>query len=734
MTRLTLVTLVGVVAVATSVSPACGGLVEYWSFDNSANVGLDSINGTVLSAAGGAAYTAAGHTGGGLALNAATSDYLFYSPTNAVPTGVPTGNDSYTISAWIKPTAGGRNAIAGWGNYGTGRQVNAFRLGDGASNLTNYWWGADLNSVSTAPVNLYDGNWHHVVATYNGKVRALWVDGTRIGFDTPGANNAQPANFRIGSTNSAEFFGGTMDDVAIYSNGLTANQIQALAAGAAPTGLPLPTPVDHFRADDLNSQANGFTLTNGAWTSAVGTAAANVAGGTPTLRKDAIGSHSVVNFDSGTDVLQVVGGAMTTSAGGDFSIVAVYRTNQGAGGVEAQPASGWWANTSIVDSEQAGRTNDWGLAINSTGHLAAGLGTTSSSDVTTVYSSGGGYMKDGLAHVAVYTRTGTTATLFVDGAQVGTGTVGSAALRNAVDYFLGGNHTGGNRLTGDIAEARVYDVALSAAEVATLSTDLRSTYASSLYQGAVLASGPTHYYRLGEGTTTAARAYDEVGVNHGTYTNGPAVSQPGGLKKDGNTAVVFDGVNDFVRVPNDLPASFTLEVVLKTSANSLTGAQAYSGNGVIWSDVAGVADDFVLAVLNNHLAFFDGDAAGGAGATIEGTTLVNDGNWHHVAVTRVSGGPLRIYLDGYLEASGTAGVAALTSNPNIDIGGNTLDGRYFNGSLDEVAFYGRALTAGEVFAHFAAATVPEPSTFLLGFLGLAALALLRGRRPRYTTS
>ncbi len=723
MTRLTLVTLVGAVAVATLVSPAWGGLVGYWSFDISTNVGLDSINGTVLSANGGAAYTAAGHTGGGLALNVATSDYLFYSPTNAVPTGVPTGNGSYTISAWIKPTAGGRNAIAGWGNYGTGRQVNAFRTGDGASNLTNYWWSADLNSVSTSPVNLYDGNWHNVVATYNGKVRALWVDGTRIGFDTPGANNAQPANFRIGSTNSAEFFGGTMDDVAIYNNGLTANQIQALAGGAAPASLPLPNPVDQFRADDLNAQANGLTLSNGAWTSASGPAAANVASGTPTLRKNAIGSHSVVNFDSGTDVLQIVGGAMTTSAGGDFSIVAVYRTNNGVGG-----AGQYYQNTSIVDSEQPGVTNDWGLNINSTGQLAAGLG---GPDVTQ-YSTTGGFFRDGVAHVAVYTRSGSTVSLYVDGTPMGSRNDGGTALRNAVDYFFGGNGTGGNRMDGDIAEARVYDVTLSAAEVAALSSSLRTTYASSLYQGRVLVSGPTHYWRLGEGTVTAARAYDEVGVNHGAYTNGPAVNQPSGLKQDANASVLFNGTNSFVRVPNDLPPSFTLEALLKTTANSLAGTQAYEGNGVIWSDVAGVADDFVLAVLNNHLAFFDGDAAGGAGATIQGTRLVNDGNWHHVAVTRESGGPLRIYLDGYLEASGTAGVAALTSNPNIDFGGNTLDGRYFNGSLDEVAFYGRALTASEIFAHFAAATVPEPSTLLLGFMGLAALVLLRGRRAPYT--
>lgn len=714
--------LFGTIAVAVLARSSQAALVGYWDFNDSGSIGLNSVTSEVLSVAGDAQYTSSGRAGGGLLLDG-SGDYLWHNPTTAAPTGTPIGNSSYTLSAWIKPTATGDRGIVGWGNYGSSRQVNAFRL-MGSSSFRHYWWGADIDR-SYAPVNLLDGNWHHVLATYNGKVRSLWLDGQRLGLpDTPGTNNAQAMNFAIGKTYSTEYFAGTMDDVAIYNGSLTANQVQALASGASPTSLPLPDPVDRFVADSLNALGNGRVLANGDWASSFGSASANVAAGDATLRTNALGPHAVVNFD-GDDYLQIVNGAMTTTAGGDFSIVAVYRTNAGAGG-ETQ----YYLNTSIVDSEQSGVTNDWGLNINANGRLAAGLG---NPDVTQ-YSASGGYYKDGLAHVAVYTRTGSTVSLYVDGNPVGSRTDGGTAVRNAVDYFFGGNHTGGNKLTGDIAEARVYDVALSAAEVAALSANLLGTYAGSLYQRAVLADGPSHYYRLGEGTTTAAKAYDEVGMNHGTYMNAPAVNQAGALGiHDFNTAVRFDGTNDYVAISNDLPTSFTIECLINTSVPSRTGTQAYHGDGVIWSDVAGVADDFLLAMLNNHAAFFDGDAAGGGGATIQGTTDLTDGRWHHIVVTRQSGGLMQLFVDNVLEASAPAGIAILDDNPNIHIGGNTLDSRFFNGLIDEVAFYGYVLTPSQIFQHYAAFMVPEPSALLLGALGLALVALGRRRTARSRT-
>ncbi|MDA0768095.1 MAG: LamG domain-containing protein [Verrucomicrobia bacterium] len=119
--------------------------------------------------------------------------------------------------------------IVGWGNYGTFAQVNAFRTA--GSTLLNYWWSADL---ATPTLLINDSNWPHVAATYDGTNRRIYFDGTEEASDTPPTHNATNANFRIGSTNSAEFFNGTLDEVAIFDHTLTATEISGLANATGP--------------------------------------------------------------------------------------------------------------------------------------------------------------------------------------------------------------------------------------------------------------------------------------------------------------------------------------------------------------------------------------------------------------------------------------------------------------------------------------------------------------------
>ena len=212
---------------------AHAGLVAYWPFNDAATLANDAAGGSTLSATG-ATYTATGKSGGGLALNG-SSQFLSGSVTN-----LPTGNSAYTQSAWIKPAVLGARGIVGWGNYGASRQVNALRLADSGNAFRHYWWGADLDTPVLA-TNFINGSWHHVATTYDGTTRRIYLNGTQVAQDTPGANGATSANFRIGSTNNGEFFNGTLDDIAIYNNALSAAEVQALAAGASPLSGPIIT-------------------------------------------------------------------------------------------------------------------------------------------------------------------------------------------------------------------------------------------------------------------------------------------------------------------------------------------------------------------------------------------------------------------------------------------------------------------------------------------------------------
>ena len=60
------------------------------------------------------------------------------------------------------------------------------------------------------------------------------------------------------------------------------------------------------------------------------------------------------------------------------------------------------------------------------------------------------------------------------------------------------------------------------------------------------------------------------------------------------------------------------------------------------------------------------------------------------------------FVNGVLDGVSNGGTGLLTANPVIHFGGNTLDGRYFLGLMDEVRAYNRVLSDAEVAALAAA--------------------------------
>lgn len=72
------------------------------------------------------------------------------------------------------------------------------------------------------------------------------------------------------------------------------------------------------------------------------------------------------------------------------------------------------------------------------------------------------------------------------------------------------------------------------------------------------------------------------------------------------------------------------------------------------------------------------------------------GKWTHVVVT-LDGGRMKFYFDGRLDREGSSRKErGLTKNTSPVRIGSDYDGRYFNGDIDEVRIYRRALSAGEI--------------------------------------
>ncbi len=223
------------------------------------------------------------------------------------------------------------------------------------------------------------------------------------------------------------------------------------------------------------------------------------------------------------------------------------------------------------------------------------------------------------------------------------------------------------------------------------------------YSGSVSADGPSVYWRLGESSGTAAA--DASGNNRpGIYVGGVALRQQHSLSSDANTVASFDGSNDAVRASGASGVSGTAlstDLWLKTPKTTWDAGIVSYGTSRSPEEFQ-IRDPRALAVYVK-------------GTRIDTGVALNDGSWHHVAVTwRSIGGTLRVYKDGALAYWGSVRPgASLAANGSLVLGqdqgstsGSVEAAHTFLGQLDEVAFYPAALTAARIRAHRLAGTLP----------------------------
>jgi hypothetical protein len=204
------------------------------------------------------------------------------------------------------------------------------------------------------------------------------------------------------------------------------------------------------------------------------------------------------------------------------------------------------------------------------------------------------------------------------------------------------------------------------------------------------AADPIVYYAFDEIDAVvvdrSGRGYD------GTLNGGVTLNDKGCLGK----CFEFNGVDAYVELERPVQDSFTLTAWIKADVPGRAGSQAYEGSGIFWSDVAGVANDFVVAALGPKLSFF----CGNPDLSVNSNADVVTGDWMHIAAVRdTKAGTISVYVDGKLDKSiSHSNAGALNAQPVFVVGGNTLDGRFFTGLIDEVKIYDTALTAAEIKA------------------------------------
>jgi hypothetical protein len=92
------------------------------------------------------------------------------------------------------------------------------------------------------------------------------------------------------------------------------------------------------------------------------------------------------------------------------------------------------------------------------------------------------------------------------------------------------------------------------------------------------------------------------------------------------------------------------------------------------------------------------DLTDGSTAIVEGDESVTDGEWHLLTATFDSASDLRLYVDGTRVDSDSTGASAVSRSTGVYFGtiAHTPGTRLYEGLLDDVRIYDRALSASEV--------------------------------------
>ena len=630
-------------------APNASGLVGYWKLDDGSGTTARDYtgNGNTGTLSGSTLPTwISGKIGGGLNFNGA--GYV------NVPAATSLQLTTGTWSVWVKTTDSSHTmgvlSLAS-SNSGTGFVIY---MQSGAASVYG------MTGLSSGVIS--DGKWHFLTLAFNGSGSPayMYVDGVQVSTATQGTITTGSFAFRIGQgiDGSWPVFYGTLDDVRIYNRALSASAVVALynaskatyAAESSPTALsqglvgywPLDGSTINWKTgtiSDISGQGNNGTPVS------LGTTTA------PTTGK--IGQ--ALNFNGSTSYVKTGAGVANLTTQGTVSVW-IYSGNAfqyggiaGKGNPIWGGGYGWyvWGSSAYFD-------------ISDSSYVEIATSIPSGAWIHLVGTFDGSYLRIYKNGVFV-TQTAQTHNSL---------TSGPFYIGNTNNYFF----------NGKIDDVRIYNRALSAQEVAQLYAlgNVNAAHSSTV----TLSTGLVGYWTFDGGamnwkTNTVADSSGQGNtgslVSLGTTTS-PTIGKIG-------QALKFNGSTSYVSFPTQtLTDNFTISYWDKTNSytNSMPFGGASTANGYIW-EYSGTQ----LQVSN------DGETKY-ARLTYQSAS---DFGWKHVVVV-VSAAKVNIYKNGIFQNSQQFASPFTMTVSRI---GDAYSSSYsFNGTIDDVRVYNRALSAQEV--------------------------------------
>ena len=257
------------------------------------------------------------------------------------------------------------------------------------------------------------------------------------------------------------------------------------------------------------------------------------------------------------------------------------------------------------------------------------------------------------------------------------------AFIGALAQLTGADVAGSDDVTGSAELGGDWDLEYQTGDIETEVPFELPAFAQ--WQGTLdITSNLVAHYTFDEGSGTTAGDSSATN-NDGTLLDSPVWASG----KIGSGALDFSGDFDRVEAADNVALDYSGDFSVSFWFNS---TQTPGGSARLVGQSAG-SDGFVI--YTDSSGDINWMVAGGGGSTTLGAAAPLDGNWHLVTAVR-SGDNFELFIDGTSTATSTAVVGDASSSETLRIGSSSASSSEYDGLLDDVRIYDRALSVSDV--------------------------------------
>ena len=305
----------------------------------------------------------------------------------------------------------------------------------------------------------------------------------------------------------------------------------------------------------------------------------------------------------------------------------------------------------------------------------------------------------------VFTNDGNTMKGYCNGINISSTTIpsGTAIGSNSFPLLIGKERwtslgSSMDLFNGIIDDIGVWDRALTQTEV----TQIYSSNAASCTPDITTALVAQYDF---SGNSNDVSGNNNNGTVHGATLVSDRYGNP-------NSAYSFDGSSSYIDVPNNNSLNFSNNISFTISAwIKLNGSNTNYKGIVTKMDNSGNGYQFVVGNNSTPDVLAEEFSQGATGVGVVGNQNLNDNNWHNVLfIADRNANTLSFYVDNVLDnqtSSANVSAANINNTVNMKIGVEWTMVDFFNGTIDDIKIYSKALTACDIDSLY---NIPNPTT------------------------